>query len=209
MRDLDPGAMERWIGWSYTRSISLDLAAREKCENAEQTANHVQSLYITLAHDVKFSDRILDAEYQGHIVKAIIWVKTNMVYAPGPACASIIYSGTVDGHPARSLLTAMVATEGWDDTDWTQTWASFIRTYPTEMLSDIIVALFRSRPPGMFMTNPRSWGNEESPVEIEYRQGGKHRNIRTCIQEYEDHSRGQTDSGYDSSDPNTLSGGSR
>ncbi|KAH9879885.1 hypothetical protein J1614_001909 [Plenodomus biglobosus] len=60
MRDVDPGAMERWIGWSYTRRISLDLAAREKCANAEQIANHVQNLFTTLAHDVKFSDRILD-----------------------------------------------------------------------------------------------------------------------------------------------------
>ncbi|KAH9879884.1 hypothetical protein J1614_001908 [Plenodomus biglobosus] len=128
-----------------------------------------------------------------------------MMYAPGPACASIIYSGTVDGHPARSLLTAIVVTEGWDDTDWTQTWASFIRNYPAEMLSDISIALFRSRPPEMFMTHPRSWDNEEFPVEIECRQGGEYRNMRTFIQDYEDHSGGQTDSGYDNSDPNRLS----
>jgi hypothetical protein len=88
-------------------------------------------------------------------MECLIGTYAHSDWAPGPEYGPIIFKGTLEGSPARRLLSDIIANGAWNVSQKSYTsgeasvgWTKMMGAYPHEVLADAMRTVMRSRGEG-------------------------------------------------------------
>lgn len=137
-----PSAFRLYVTWLYSHSLSI-----------EDDDKNVKARYLAEAYVL--GERIMDDSYKDTIMKALISYSEKADTVLGSLHVGIIYTGTPEGSPARQLLVAMYS---WGVSGYTIPDRDCAKTYHSEFLQDLVVALLSKRgEPHTVCSAPKPW----------------------------------------------------
>jgi hypothetical protein len=135
LTDQDPEIFKIYLHWLYFKNVPTVITENFASSNPE---------FVTLAKCYILGEMLMDIGFKNAVLDALFdAIKYQPYYKaryPGPKSTRIIYSGTVEGPPARHLLVDMWVTEATKD------WAEFMtNNMLTAFTHDLAKALLGMR----------------------------------------------------------------
>jgi hypothetical protein len=135
-----------YVRWAYTGHVQIPLHHHSPELPLEEHAKEAERVYIELAHALVFGEGVADTSYLNALILLIVEAWKVSEWSPGPEFATVLYDGTLPGHPARRLFTDMVFNVAHDDSSHPIGWmATLLPEYPKDALLDVVKAFVQQR----------------------------------------------------------------